>query len=137
MDNTVRNHFGGLTKYMGVNGVLTQPLPKVVLNNKPQDGEVIFNSTGYYDPNTRMIVLYTHGRHPKDILRSFAHEMIHHDQNLQGLLDDSSELGTVEDPKYAQNDKRLREMEEDAYLRGNMLFRDYTDNLKYPNKQIT
>lgn len=137
MDNTIRNHFGGLTKYMGVNGVLTQPLPKVVLNNKPQDGKVVFNSTGYYDPNARMIVLYTYGRHPKDILRSFAHEMYHHHQNLQGLLDDSSERGTVEDPKYAQNDKRMRKLEMDAYMYGNILFRDYTDSLKYPNKQIT
>ena len=74
---------------------------------------------------------------PKDILRSFAHEMYHHHQDLQGLLDDSSERGTVEDPKYAQNDKRMRKLEMDAYMYGNILFRDYTDSLKYPNKQIT
>jgi hypothetical protein len=34
------------------------------------------------------------------------------------------------DPNYAQNDKHLRKMEEDAYLRGNMLFRDWTDTRK-------
>ena len=33
-----------------------------------------FGKTAYYDPNKQHIVIYTEGRHPKDILRSYAHE---------------------------------------------------------------
>ena len=35
---------------------------------------------------------------------------------------------------YAQNDDHLRKMEEDAYLRGNMTFRDWEDNYKQTNR---
>ena len=112
-------------------GANIHPYPTVKLNNTPQSGEQILNATGYYDPNQKVIVLYTHGRHPKDILRSFAHELVHHDQNLSGELtmDKIGEGGN--DPKYAQNNKHLRKMEEDAFQRGNMMFRDWTDSKKY------
>jgi len=36
-----------------------------------------------------------------------------------------------EDPAYAQTNPYLRKMEEDANLRGNMMFRDFTDQQKY------
>ena len=35
---------------------------------------------------------------------------------------------------YAQTDDHLRKMEEDAYLRGNMTFRDWEDNYKQTNR---
>jgi hypothetical protein len=34
-----------------------------------------------------------------------------------------------DDPKYAQNNKELRELEREAYETGNLLFRDWEDNL--------
>ena len=40
------------------------------------------------------IVLYTEGRHPKDVVRSFAHEMIHHIQNLEDRLENISTTNT-------------------------------------------
>ena len=101
--------------------------PKVILRKDRENGELTLGRTAYYDPNELDIVLYISNRHPKDILRSFAHELIHHVQNERGDL----HLGDSSDPQYAQNDDHLRKMEMEAYLEGNMLMRDFEDNFKY------
>lgn len=129
MKNIIKEYIGDLTQYMSNNGVSTYPLPSVKLKNSPEEADGLFGKTAYYDPEQKMIVLYIHGRHPKDVLRSFAHEMIHHDQNLNGQLT-MEKVGGTADENYAQNNDHLRKMEEDAYLRGNMMFRDWTDSKK-------
>ena len=43
--------------------------------------------TAYYDPSAMNVVIYVDGRHPKDIMRSFAHELVHHTQNEKGMFD--------------------------------------------------
>ena len=101
--------------------------PKVVLRKDVENGALTLGRTAYYDPSELTIVLYTSNRHPKDILRSFAHELIHHVQNERGDL----HLGDSSDPQYAQNDEHLRKMEKEAYLQGNLLMRDFEDNFKY------
>jgi Zn-dependent peptidase ImmA (M78 family) len=101
--------------------------PKVILRKDTENGSKTLGRTAYYDPNDLTIVLYISNRHPKDILRSFAHELIHHVQNERGDL----HLGDSSDPQYAQNDKHLRKMEKEAYLQGNLLMRDFEDNFKY------
>ena len=68
------------------------------------------------------IVLYTEGRHPKDIVRSFAHEMIHHIQNLEGRLEGIATTNT-------QEDDHLTSIEAEAYQDGNLAFRGYTDTV--------
>jgi hypothetical protein len=101
--------------------------PKLILRQDAENGELTLGRTAYYDPNNLTIVLYTSNRHPKDILRSFAHELIHHVQNERGDL----HLGDASDPQYAQNDEHMRKMEKEAYLQGNLLMRDFEDNFKY------
>lgn len=86
----------------------------------------ILGRTAQYQPNGNVIVLNVMGRHPKDILRSFAHELVHHAQKCRGDLDNAPP--TAEG--YAQNDKHLRNMEKEAYEVGNMLFRDWEDGIK-------
>lgn len=124
----LKQHLAELTQYMGQNGIAIDPMPKVVFKKDANQTKGILCPTAYYDPNSYTIVLYTANRHPKDILRSYAHELIHHDQNVNGLM---SNENTAEDPMYAQNNQSLRKLEEDAYLRGNMMFRDWSDNKKY------
>jgi hypothetical protein len=122
---------GKLAWYMQNQGVNVQPYPKVTLRHDPsQDGDYL-GKTAYYEPVEKRIVVYTAGRHIKDILRSFCHEMVHHSQNLEGLLQSE---GNAEDPQYAQNDPHMRKMEEDANLRGSMCMRDWTDGIKYNKK---
>lgn len=130
MGDNFKKHIAELTEYMQSSGIGIQPLPKVRLNNQPQDMDSIECTTGYYSPKEMVIVLYTHGRHDKDVLRSYAHEMIHHSQNLDGQMT-PDKMGEGSDPKYTQNNPHMRKLEEDAYLRGNMAFRDWTDKKKY------
>ena len=82
--------------------------------------------TASYDPETKEINLYFVGRHPKDLMRSFSHELVHHSQNCRGDLDNASSTNEG----YAQTDKHLREMEREAYECGNMVFRDWEDGIK-------
>lgn len=132
MDQALKPYIGELIQYMQSQGHNVYPLPKLVFRNDSQESSSIFGKTGYYDPMEKTIVLYIHNRHPKDILRSFAHELWHHYQNLSGAFQTIGDTG--EDPKYAQNNPELRKIEQDAFLNGNMIFRDYCDNKKYQSK---
>ena len=104
-----------------------QNIPQVHLKNDEENAEGIFGKTAYYDPDEQSITLYITNRHPKDICRSFSHELVHHHQNERGDL----EMGNASQATYAQDDPHMRKMEMEAYLKGNMLFRDFEDNIKY------
>ena len=101
--------------------------PKLILREDKENAEGIFGKTAYYEPASQTVVLYTTNRHPKDICRSIAHELVHHHQKERGDLD----LGDASSPTYAQDDKHMRKMEMEAYLKGNLLLRDFEDNFKY------
>ena len=49
--------------------------PKLILKKDEENGSKTLGKTAYYDPNNSTVVLYTSGRHSKDILRSFAEHM--------------------------------------------------------------
>ena len=105
-----------------------QTTPKIVLKKDIENSNNILGKTAYYNPSDKSITLYILNRHPKDILRSFAHECVHlyqHENNMYGI--GQNEAG---DSKYAQNDTELRKAEKQAYLLGNMLFRDWEDGKK-------
>ena len=101
-------------------------LPAVTLHDDPQNSKDILGKTAYYDPQNKVITVYVTNRHPKDIMRSLAHEMIHHSQNEKGQFDNIGNVGEG----YAQSDDHLRNMEKEAYLKGNMCFRDWEDGYK-------
>ena len=89
--------------------------------------------TAHYDPSSMEIAVYVDGRHPKDIMRSFSHELVHHNQNENGMFDNiAGESGDG----YAQSNPHLRKMEKEAYLKGNMCFRDWEDGYKSSNPNI-
>ena len=108
-------------KRMGFN-----KMPRVFLRDDPQNAENPLGKTAYYDPAKMSVTLYINGRHPKDVMRSLSHELIHHTQNCNGQFDNTGELGEG----YAQNDEHLREMEREAYEQGNLVFRDWEDSIK-------
>ena len=115
-------YIDGIADYMRRHDVDIDPEPEVVFNEDPQEG--LFITTGFYEPEAKRITLFTDGRHPKDVLRSFAHEMIHHSQNLNG-----------KDMKFSGEDSvdgniSLEELESDAYLRGNLMFRKWTEEAR-------
>jgi len=92
----------------------------------PQNSVELLGKTAYYDPNQMSVTIYTDRRHPKDILRSVAHELVHHKQNCDGKMQNLNPTT----PGYAQEDSHLRGLEEEAYLEGNMCFRDWEDEYK-------
>ena len=113
-----------LSKYMIDNGMNIKPLPKIkVIKDDKENASNLLGKTAYYNPMDKSITLYTMNRHPKDVLRSFSHEMVHHMQNLEGRLNDINTTNTNEDGD-------LPEIEREAYEKGNMMLRNWEDNIK-------
>ena len=98
----------------------------IIFQSDKDNAAKMLGKTAYYDPEQLEVVLYTDGRHPKDIMRSLSHELVHHAQNCRGDFTsaDSTPAG------YAQEDPHLRDMEREAYERGNLIFRDFEDLIK-------
>ena len=112
-----------LTNHMIDKGMNIEPLPSMeFIDGDSENAKDFFGKTAYYDPNKQHIVLYTEGRHPKDIVRSYAHEMIHHIQNLEDRLGDIAGTDTT-------SDEHLDKLEQEANLKGTMTFRNWTDSL--------
>jgi len=101
-----------LTDYM-MDHIDIEPLPDInFIEDDVENASNMLGKTAYYDPNGKSITLYTLNRHPKDILRSYAHEMIHHKQNLEGRL-------TNIEGHNINEDDYLKEIELEAYKEGN------------------
>jgi hypothetical protein len=112
-----------LTEYMLDKGMNIHPLPKVkFVKDDAKNAQNFFGKTAYYDPNQRVIMLYIMNRHPKDVMRSYSHEMVHHMQNCDNRLQNISTQNTNEEGD-------LPEIEREAYEKGNMTFRNWTDTL--------
>ncbi len=108
-----------LTEYMLDKGMNIRPLPKVkFVNDDVENARDFFGKTAYYNPNERVIVLYTMNRHPKDVMRSYAHEMIHHMQNCDGRLGGITTQNTNEEGD-------LPEIEREAYEKGNIIIKPF------------
>lgn len=100
--------------------------PTIFFQSDQGNAQKLLGKTAHYEPATRNITIYVTGRHPKDVLRSLSHELVHHGQNCRG------EFGHTPDtaPGYAQTDDHMRKMEEEAYRVGNLCFRDWEDSVK-------
>lgn len=113
-----------LTKYMIDKGLNICPLPKLILiKNDLENANNILGKTAYYNPSECSITLYTYKRHPKDILRSYSHEMIHRIQDNEGRLNNITTTNTNEGGD-------LDQLEREAYELGNMTFRNWEDSIK-------
>ena len=104
--------------------------PSIFLNHDKTNAANTLGKTGYYDPNSMEIHVFATDRHPKDILRSIAHELVHHDQHMRGELDMQGYSGKG----YAQKNPKLRKAEMEA--NDPMLFRDWEDSLKEKENTI-
>lgn len=113
----------GFDKPVGVN-----------LLSDPENVKDPLGKTAYYDPSKMEITLFVDKRHVKDVLRSMAHELVHHTQNCRGEFDGGIHTG----PGYAQDDEHMRKMEAEAYLKGSgFLLRDWEDSLKKENQVMS
>lgn len=112
-----------LTMYL-MDHINIEPLPDLIfIEDDTKNANDLLGKTAYYNPESKSITLYTLNRHPKDILRSYAHEMIHHKQNLEGKL-------TGIQGQNINEDDYLKELEREAYEYGNgLLFRGWENSL--------
>jgi len=119
----LKDYIGSLLEYMLDQKMNILPLPEVKTIQDEANANDFFGRTAYYSPTSKEIVLYTLNRHPKDIVRSFSHEMVHHMQNIEGRLNNITTTDTTESGY-------LEEIEKEAYLVGNITFRNWEDSLK-------
>lgn len=106
---------------------------EVIFISDPENAINLLGKTAHYSPLTKTVTIYVDNRHPKDMLRSVAHELVHHAQNCRGEFNSVSNTNVG----YAQEDEHMREMEREAYELGNMCFRDFEDGIKTNKKKAT
>ena len=102
--------------------------PTIFFDSDADNSEKVLGKTGYYDPDASEVVIFIDKRHPKDILRSLSHELVHHSQNCRGDLE--PEIAGETGPGYAQTNPHMRQMESEAYKKGNLCMRDWEDKVK-------
>jgi hypothetical protein len=102
--------------------------PTIFFDSDAENAQQVLGKTGHYDPDASEIVIFVDNRHPKDILRSLAHELVHHAQNCRGDL--NPEVAGETELGYAQNNTHMRGMESEAYEKGNLCMRDWEDSVK-------
>ena len=99
-------------------------IPRIKFIFDKQNSQKSLGMTGGYDHENEEIVVYALDRHAKDILRSLAHEMMHHVQKCEGTMD-GKDMGATVDPNYIMHDDFLKNIEADAFERGNICFREW------------
>jgi hypothetical protein len=113
-----------VTIFMSQNGLELRPYPKIkFITDDTENSKDPLGRTGHYDPETRTVCLYTLKRHPKDVLRTYTHELIHHMQNLQGRLENINTTNVNED-------SNLEKLEEEAISKGGLYFRKWENSRK-------
>jgi len=103
------------------------------LVSDPDNAKDTFGKTAYYNPNNDEITIFVDKRHPKDMIRSFSHELVHHAQNCRGEFDKDFVAGE----NYIEENDHLNLMEREAYEKGNMCLRYYESYLKKENKKMS
>jgi len=77
-------------------------LPKITLSNNSQEA-IDMRSWGGYMPGKKAIHIVTAKRHPADIFRTLAHELVHYKQDLEGRLKPESGKTGSEDENEANS----------------------------------
>ena len=115
-----------------------QSLPQISL----QKGEMQ-TSFGGYSPQNKSIVVITKNRHPMDVYRTVAHELVHHKQNEDGNLgkDIAAEGSTgspTENEANAEAGKIMRwfaKKNPDAFKSGQIVESYLEEGLNDPSRQ--
>lgn len=95
MDNINKYTIVKFLKFVNDELSLNQPFNVKLVTQRDED----LKTYAYYDPNNGLIKVYCKNRGMADVLRSIAHELIHHHQNQSGKLDQPTQDigGQVED----------------------------------------
>ncbi len=130
--STLEPHVQSMYDYFEQKKGFNKP-PTMVFDSDPGNQSNVLGKTAYYDPDSLQIHIYSDGRHPKDMLRSIAHELIHHQQNLEGRLN----VGGYHGEGYYLENKELKKLEQEAMFEGNAIMREWEDTIKKENNQMS
>lgn len=125
---TLKPYILSLCKFMQTHGYVGGPIPKVRLVKQHQSDNPLEVMTGHFSPDEDEVVLYIADRHPKDILRTLAHELIHVQQYHEGRL------GGFDGSSALKDDPVLRAIEGEAFLKGNLALRDWTEEYTHSDQ---
>jgi len=95
---------------------IDQPYSVYFVDDKQNAADPL-GKTAMYNPSSNSVYVYATNRHPKDILRSIAHELMHHKQNCDGRLDKT----------YGEGSTSEKQLELEANKAG-YLVREFEDN---------
>ena len=123
MESYLKSFLPFAQKRMGFN----RP-PSIFFDSDEENSKNVLGKTAHYNPESMEVVVYVDGRHPKDVIRSLSHELVHHTQNCRGDL--NSDIAGETELGYAQNNPHMRNMESEAYEKGNLCMRDWEDSVK-------
>lgn len=82
-EDTIKDFVDFCSDTMSINS------PNIKLHTEPIDN-VETTSFGGYTPQSETLEVVTHNRNMADILRTIAHELVHHKQNVSGMLHSKS-----------------------------------------------
>jgi hypothetical protein len=103
---------------------IDQPYSVYFVDDKSNAADPL-GKTAMYNPSTNSVYVYATNRHPKDILRSIAHELMHHKQNCDGRLDKT----------YGEGSDNLEILEREANEAG-YLVREFEDGREDTNESV-
>jgi len=104
-------------------GVPLDPEPEIRIDQTPHGRFDPFVPTGHYDFQRNEIVLYVSNRQCKDILRTLCHELVHVSQYQR----DPAGYAAFDKSGSIADNGALRKYEKEAYEKGNLYFRDWTE----------
>lgn len=123
-DINLEEEIAKVLEYMRESGEFSCDAPRLVLiKDDVENARSIMSKTAFYDADKNEITLYTEGRHPSDLLKSWLHEICHSKQEQEGRLH-----GIYSD--NITEDDNLAELEREAYEFSGMMFRKYKDSKK-------
>ena len=110
--------------FFGENGVgLGERPPRIAVDGSPASEFDVFAPTGHYDWTKDEITLRTSSRHAKDVMRTLCHELVHAWQYRR----DPEGFARADKSGSLKENPELLELEREAYEKGNLLFRMWTE----------
>lgn len=124
--NTFLEYTKAILAFFAKNGIdFGDSPPKVEVDSASVSRFDPFVPTGHYDWTTDTVTLRIDKRQAKDILRTYCHELVHAWQYRKN----PAKYETFDKSGKLESNPELLKYEEEAYLKGNVLFRRWTESV--------
>lgn len=118
-----RDYAEDLIGFFKENGIDVGETPDIIIDMAETDPYDPFVPTGHYDFTENAVTLHARGRQCKDVLRTLAHELVHVSQYVR----DPEGYASFDKTGSLEDNPELLRYEEEAYAKGNVMFRKWTE----------